>query len=178
MKHLQSQAQRNFLEVYGFVGHQTIQSRSHLAYVVKPQFGPDSSLTHQQLLSEPTHGNTEEGMMRQKPEPSDVDFLFLQNLAPATVSPDVCVNGVCLQLPSSTSSLLGLPPSPSFLPSFPSCPEVIFAGTVVELRCVMTTQSWDFMMQSMSKISKRTKEGFFKALWISRGELHVGNMSP
>lgn len=107
--------------------------------------------------------------MRQKPEPCDVDFLFLQNLAPATVSPDVSANGAYLQLPSSTSSLLGLPPSPSILPSFPSCPEVIFAGTVVELRCVMTTQSWDFMMQSMSKISKRTKEGFFKVLWISQG---------
>ena len=41
----------------------------------------------------------------------------------------------------------------------------------------MTTQSWDFMMQSVSKISKEQKRVFLKEFQIWQGELRVGNMS-
>lgn len=41
----------------------------------------------------------------------------------------------------------------------------------------MTTQSWDFMMQSVSKISKEQKRVFLKEFQIWQGELRVGDMS-
>lgn len=105
--------------------------------------------------------------MRQKPKPCDVDFLFLQKLAPVIVSPDKSENQAhCINTVFAYNSFLPpLPPSlllPFRLPSFPSCPEVIFVGFVFELHCVMTTQSWDFTMESMSKNQRRTKECFFK----------------
>lgn len=117
--------------------------------------------------------------MRQKPKPCDVVFLFLQKLAPVIVSPDKSENEAHINaascLPTTASFLRFLPPLASHPPSaFPVCPEVIFVGIVAELHCVMTTQSWDFMMQSMSKISKEQKRAFSKCSRYGRGAVTCG----
>lgn len=70
----------------------------------------------------------------------------------------------------TASFLHFLPPwPPTLLQSFPSCPEVIFVWILAELHCLMTAQSWDFMMQSMSKIGKEQKRSFSKCSRYRRG---------
>lgn len=70
----------------------------------------------------------------------------------------------------TASFLHFLPPwPPTLLQSFPSCPEVIFVWILAELHCLMTAQSWDFMMQSMSKIGKEQKRSFSKCSRFRRG---------
>lgn len=101
------------------------------------------------------------------------------------VSPDKSKNeaphiNAALCLYTTASFLHFLSPSPPTLlppflfPSSPSCPEVIFVGIVVELHCVGATQSWDFMMQPMSKISKEQKRAFSKCSRYHRGSYMWG----
>lgn len=111
--------------------------------------------------------------MRRKPKTLWCGFLFLQNPAPVTVSADQSENEAHLVNMASCSRTIAsflhflpiLPPTfllPFFLPCFPSCTEVIADGIVAELHCVMTAQSRDFMIQSMSNISQEQRRAFSK----------------